>query len=82
MANLSITDQNVLAHKINSNDLVVDSAEESLQTLRAHAEGRMHHLNRGICPDEVSGYDSRDPDCAVCRALDAITATPGPGRRR
>lgn len=39
--------------------------------LRAFAEGRMHHLNRGICPDQIAGHQSRDPDCPVCQALSA-----------
>lgn len=37
--------------------------------LAAYAEGRIHHLNRGLCPDEVAGHSSRDPDCPVCAAL-------------
>lgn len=42
------------------------------QTLRDHAEGRIYHDNAGSCPDHVEGHDTRDPDCHVCQALDAV----------
>lgn len=44
--------------------------------LRAYAENRISHLNRGICPDWICGFDRRDPDCPVCQAL---AAAPKPG---
>ncbi len=43
--------------------------------LREFAEGRIHHLNHGLCPDIVAGYESRDPDCPVCAAL-TVAAQP------
>lgn len=61
-------------------ELPTTSAGEAIQVLRAHAEGHMHHLNRGVCPDEVAGHESRDADCAVCNALKALAASPAPGR--
>ena len=42
--------------------------------LVAFAEGRVQHLNRGLCPDEVEGPDTRDPDCPVCLAITSIAA--------
>lgn len=44
--------------------------------LAAYAEGRIHHLNRGLCPDEMAGHSSRDPDCPVCAALTAPASNP------
>jgi hypothetical protein len=45
--------------------------EESVavKNLISHAEGRIHHINSGLCPDYIEGHDSRDMDCAVCQAL-------------
>lgn len=31
------------------------------------------HECRGLCPDEDTGYDNRDPDCLACAALDFPT---------
>lgn len=50
----------------------VNSAE---QVLIAYAENRISHINRGMCPDVINGFDERDPDCPVCQAL-AAAATP------
>ncbi len=47
--------------------------------LHEYAEGRIQHLNRGQCPDIVSGHDSRDPDCPVCAALTTAAAVPPAG---
>lgn len=47
--------------------------------LREFAEGRIQHLNRGQCPDIVSGHDSRDPDCPVCAAITTAAAVPPEG---
>lgn len=43
------------------------------QTLRDYAEGRANidHKGHGMCPDEMEGHDSRDPECPLCQALDA-----------
>lgn len=41
----------------------------AVDELRQYAEGRVRHLNRGICPDAIAGHASRDPECPVCRAL-------------
>jgi len=48
---------------------------EPSEVLRAHAEGRIQHANRGLCPDSIEGHGSRDPDCPVCQALER--AAPG-----
>lgn len=44
-------------------------SERLLRTLVGHATGEIKHLNNGMCPDELEGHDTRDSDCAVCRAL-------------
>jgi len=47
--------------------------------LRAHAEGRVTHINNGLCPDIIEGHDTRDPECPVCQALlENHTALPAP----
>ena len=43
-----------------------------IQVLIDHASGRVHHLCLVSCPDPVVGHDSRDPDCPVCCAIDAV----------
>lgn len=43
-----------------------------LAVLKLHAEGRIFHLNRGSCPDELEGHETRDPECSVCQALRAL----------
>ena len=45
--------------------------------LISFAEGRIMHLNRGSCPDGIEGFGSRDPECAVCRAIDAALKPAG-----
>ncbi|WP_212646423.1 hypothetical protein [Delftia sp. PE138] len=42
------------------------------QTLRDYAEGRIGHTYAGSCPDHVEAHDSRDPECLVCQALEAV----------
>ena len=27
------------------------------------------HIYQGLCPDDVSGWGSRDPDCPACSAI-------------
>ncbi|HFQ7582826.1 TPA: hypothetical protein ACHS1O_004226 [Pseudomonas aeruginosa] len=44
-------------------------SERLLRTLVGHATGEIKHLNNGLYPDDLEGHDTRDPDCAVCRAL-------------
>lgn len=44
-------------------------SEDALRVLVGHATGEIKHLNNGMCPDDLEGHDTRDPDCAVCRAL-------------
>ncbi|HBP6659915.1 TPA: hypothetical protein L6B02_02925 [Pseudomonas aeruginosa] len=41
----------------------------ALDTLRRFATGEVGHLNNGLCPDDLEGRETRDPDCPVCRAL-------------
>ncbi len=42
----------------------------ALDVLRSFAEGRSQHINKGLCPDHIAGHGSRDPECAICRAID------------
>ncbi|WP_164153487.1 hypothetical protein [Stenotrophomonas maltophilia] len=44
-----------------------------------HAAGKLDHLNNGLCPDQVEGPATRDPDCAVCCALEQIPMEPSHG---
>ncbi|WP_236225744.1 hypothetical protein [Pseudomonas pseudonitroreducens] len=44
-------------------------SEGLLRTLIGHAKGELKHLNNGMCPDEIEGHDTRDPECSVCQAL-------------
>ncbi len=44
-------------------------SESALDTLRKAASGEVKHLNNGLCPDELEGRETRDPNCSVCRAL-------------
>ncbi|MCV3870642.1 hypothetical protein [Pseudomonas aeruginosa] len=41
----------------------------ALDTLRRFATGEVRHQNNGLCPDELEGRETRDPNCSVCRAL-------------
>ena len=54
-----------------------EAAPEGNAVLRDYAEGRIHHLNRGSCPDPIEGHNSRDHQCEVCAALSS-TAAPAP----
>lgn len=47
-----------------------DTAPTVTDVLRQHALGLIHHEAQGLCPDPVQGPAMRDPQCAVCRALD------------
>ncbi|WP_273627757.1 hypothetical protein [Pseudomonas aeruginosa] len=44
-------------------------SESALDTLRKAASGEVKHLNNGLCPDDLEGRETRDPNCSVCRAL-------------
>ena len=48
------------------------TAARAAQTLIDFAAGRAHHVCAGECPDAVAGYDSRDPYCTVCCAIDEV----------
>ncbi|MGU4134966.1 hypothetical protein [Pseudomonas aeruginosa] len=41
----------------------------ALDTLRRFATWEVRHQNNGLCPDELEGRETRDPNCSVCRAL-------------
>lgn len=43
--------------------------DASWRALIAHAEGCVSHVNNGLCPDQVEGHQTRDPECPVCQAL-------------
>ncbi|MBG9886147.1 hypothetical protein ABE10_10725 [Bacillus toyonensis] len=36
------------------------------------AQRLMDHRFGGLCPDALTGWESRDPDCLACVALDAL----------
>lgn len=38
------------------------------------AQKVMDHRFAGLCPDALAGWESRDPDCPACIALDALAA--------
>ena len=38
-----------------------------------------HRYSYGLCPDEVQGWDSRDPLCWACKTLDRVLAAEGCG---
>lgn len=52
--------------------MALDGRDRVVQTLIAHAEGRVDHAGNGLCPDGLEGHDARDPDCVVCRALSRV----------
>lgn len=39
------------------------------QQLIDAATGKIAHIYAGFCPDELEGFDSRDPDCPACQIL-------------
>ena len=47
-----------------------------VQMLIDFATGLVHHIDAGGCPDFLEGHNSRDPDCPVCRAIDAAVPAP------
>jgi len=49
--------------------LRADPLSHDVGVLLAFAQGRINHLNRQDCPDEVAGPNTRDPDCPVCQAI-------------
>ena len=40
-----------------------------IQQLLDVGSGKLRHDNTGGCPDEVEGFDARDPECPACRAM-------------
>lgn len=50
--------------------------EAAYERLLLVATGEVAHLFAGACPDEVEGFDSRDPECPACIVLEQ----PGPGK--
>lgn len=40
-----------------------------LQSLYDIAVGRLEHVNNGMCPDKLEGYETRDDECPACLAL-------------
>jgi hypothetical protein len=33
------------------------------------ATNETRHVYMGLCPDELEGHNSRDPDCPACQAI-------------
>src|SRR5690606_31045294 len=55
---------------------------DAISTLIRHASGEIQHANLGLCPDEIEGHDSRDPECQVCQAMVALlAAAPAQGKQ-
>lgn len=46
--------------------------ELALNVLLQAAQREIHHNNDGLCPDELEGYVTRDPDCLVCQAISTV----------
>lgn len=44
---------------------------ERVRRLEKIADGRIKHVYRGSCPDQVEGPDIRDADCRACEILGA-----------
>lgn len=44
---------------------------ERVRRLEQIADGRIQHVYRGSCPDQVEGPDIRDPECGACEILGA-----------
>ncbi|NKI68897.1 hypothetical protein GN109_05645 [Collimonas pratensis] len=40
-----------------------------LKNLIDAATGKIAHIYAGFCPDELEGYDTRDPECPACQIL-------------
>jgi hypothetical protein len=47
---------------------------ERVRRLEQIADGRIQHLYRGSCPDQLEGPDVRDPDCRACEILGTPTS--------
>jgi hypothetical protein len=45
------------------------STAEQRASLIDVATGKIRHDDMGGCPDELTGWDSRDPECPACRVL-------------
>lgn len=43
--------------------------QEDVQLLVDVATGKVGHAYQGLCPDTIEGFDSRDAECPVCRAI-------------
>ena len=43
--------------------------ENLIRQLIGVATGATGHLNNGMCPDFITGSDSRDEDCPACQVL-------------
>ena len=49
-----------------------ESDRIDIQTLISYATGELFHEGAGLCPGYAEGFDSRDPECVVCKAIDAV----------
>lgn len=43
--------------------------EADVAALASVATGALSHRYHGGCPDEVAGFEARDPDCPACQVL-------------
>ena len=54
-----------------------EAAEGRERALLDLALGRVRHVYAGLCPDDVEGWESRDPECPACVLLDgALSGQP------
>ncbi|MTJ93573.1 MAG: hypothetical protein F8N36_12015 [Desulfovibrio sp.] len=54
-----------------------DDAADLIGQLADVAAGRVRHIYRGACPDDLEGDKLRDADCPACRALIAADQAMG-----
>jgi len=49
-----------------------DKTEAHPQRYRSRKEwiDSLKHDYLGLCPDELNGYDARDPQCSACNHID------------
>jgi len=47
----------------------MDTMQQIIHDLADVASGRIAHVYRGACPDDVEGDKVRDADCPACQAL-------------
>lgn len=44
--------------------------QAAYERMRQVATGEIAHLFQGSCPDEVEGFQVRDPECPACQIIE------------